>query len=238
MKQLIEKLAIDYGLNVEPVGSEQLDMLFAYYEDKNDFFLFVIENMVDLHEKLKTNDNKQELEHAINNLVYTLLQTEDFLKFKERFIEHNISIVIVVSGVVKEEEIGLFKIEENVYTSKKYVLHYDKDNLNVLLSKIGNIEDVKTLDLVLSNLVKSNSDLLKDTNSEGKWYELLLRLFIKIPFLNYNKTDIGSEELVAIEETISNSLTDEQRKLISEIHKIDIKKIDAIETHILQKYQL
>lgn len=142
MKQLIEKLAIDYGLNVEPVGSEQLDMLFAYYEDKNDFFLFVIENMVDLHEKLKTNDNKQELEHAINNLVYTLLQTEDFLKFKERFIEHNISIVIVVSGVVKEEEIGLFKIEENVYTSKKYVLHYDKDNLNVLLSKIGNIEDV------------------------------------------------------------------------------------------------
>ncbi len=238
MKILIEKLATASGLSVRHVELEHLAMIFAYYEDKNDFFVFIFEELADLHRKLISNDSKQDLEYAVNNLVHTLLQSEDFIQFRGRFIEHNISIIIALSGVGKEEEIGLFKIEENVYTSKKYVLHYDTNNLNTLLSKVDAVEDDINLDLVLSDLVKDNSDLLKDTHSEGGWYELLLRLFIKIPFLNYSKTDIGSEELIAIEETITSSLTEEQQKLISDINKIDVKKIDAIETHILHKYQL
>ncbi len=238
MKNLIDKLATASGLSVKHVNLENLAMIFAYYEDKNDFFVFIFEELADLRMKLMPDGSKQDLEYAINSLVYSLLQSEDFIHFRERFIEHNISIIIALSGVEKEEEVGLFKIEENVYTSKKYVLHYDTNNLNTLLTKIDSIEDAKNLDIVLSSLVKENSDLLKDTCSGGEWYELLLRLFIKIPFLNYNKTDIGSEDLITVEETITSSLTDEQRKLISDINKIDVKKIDAIETYILQKYQL
>lgn len=237
MRELIETLAIGSGLHVEKVNYSQLDMMFASYKDRNDFFLFIFEELADLHKKINANSEKRDLEYAINNIVYSLLQTANFQRFKERTIEHNISIVIVLSGVSKEEEVGLFKIEENVYTSKKYVLHYDMNNLTTLLSKIDFSEDAAKLDLVLSGLVKDNSTLLKDTNERGEWYELLLRLFIKIPFLNYNKKDIGSEKLAAIEDAITNSLTDEQLKLIAEINKIDIKKIDAIETHILQKYQ-
>lgn len=236
MKILIETLSTSNGLLIQNINYNELDVLFAYYEDKNDFFLFLFDGFAELHQKLKTDIDNNNLEYAINNMVYNILQTDELRGYQERYIGHNISLVLVLSGVNEDNKMGLFKIEENVYTSKKYVLHYEEGNLLELKERL-NTDDVLDVSIVVNRLVKDHSNLLKESNEKSGWYELLLRLFIKIPFLNYIKTDTNSPELITMENTLKIALSSEQKDLINEIHKIDVKNITAIETHILQKHQ-
>lgn len=236
MKKIIETLSKSNGLLIQHLNYNELDVLFAHYDEKNDFFLFLFDGFVELHQKLKTDIDNHNLEYAINNMVYNMLQTDELRIYQDRYIGHNISIVLVLSGVNEDNEIGLFKIEENVYTSKKYVLHYDESNLIELKGRL-NAEEASDVSISLNRLVKNHSDLLKESNDKSGWYELLLRLFIKIPFLNYINTDTNSLELITMENTLMIALASDQKELVNEINKIDVKNIAAIETHILQKYK-
>lgn len=107
----------------------------------------------------------------------------------------------------------LYKIEENSIISKKYILSYDKQELEKLKNEIDDSQNIVN---VFNELAIKHSNKLQ--NEEEAWYNLLLKIFIKIPFLNYVST-INTEvnKLEKLEDLIVQELSVEQHSILNKI---------------------
>lgn len=225
MKELINNIIIQNKLNIIPIEN---NIDFAFYESKDDFFIFLFYNYIQL---MELNEGKiEKMEYALNAMIVDLKEKDILKQFKERYIDYNLSFILVLE--INDRDANtlqeLNKIQENNKNAKKYILPYKKDDLDILKEKIS--DKLSTVE-ELNRISIENSDSLKQ--KEQGWYRLLITLFIKIPFLNYLS---GKEDLKigSISEALSNNLTKEEKQILSILKDNDFNKYPNIEDFILE----
>lgn len=228
MKGLINNIITLNELQIIPIES---NIDFAYYESKDDFFIFLFYNYIQL---MELNDGKiEKMEYALNAMIVDLKEKDVLKQFKERYIDYNLSFILVleINDVDVNSLQELNKIQENNKNAKKYILPYKKGDLDILKEKIS---DQLSIVEELNRISIENSENLK--HKEQEWYKLLITLFIKIPFLNYLS---GKENLKigSISEALDNTLTEEEKKILSILKDNDLNKYSNIED-FLSEHQL
>lgn len=214
MKELIKSIIADSQLEVKEIKFYEIDTLFAYFGDKEDFFIFIFCSYFELTQKINK-ENSNNIEYALNLFTHEYKQQEILQQFSNRNIDNNLSLIIVLAS--NEENLShLYKIEENSIISKKYILPYSSDEFSTLNNKIKDPDNV--ID-TLNYLSIEYSNLLQDKDNE--WYKFLLRLFIKIPFLNYKSTSYDSnyEKLEKLDNIIISELSKEQHLILKKINE-------------------
>lgn len=226
MKDIIHRITQQIGLEYLSLD-KNLD--FAYYEEKDDFFLLLFYNYQDLMKV--TNDHLQDLEYALNTIVVNTKKSEELLQLNERNINYNLSLILFVALDDENPELlqEFNKVEENYINAKKYILPYQANALEQLKSKMGENGNIIQ---VLNNLAMSHSDDIQ--NVDKKWYDLLLNLFIKIPFLNYQSTD-HTLAITSLANSIDEILTEREAFLLSNLKDENIAIIGDIESFARQK---
>ncbi|MGE6579129.1 ABC-three component system middle component 1 [Paenibacillus xylanexedens] len=113
----------------------------------------------------------------------------------------------------------IFDIEEDPYFFKKYVLTYSDTQVDLLLENKGDTPIIKHLYLVLNDddlFQKHKNDPYEETE-----YNLISKLFIKLPFLNLRKMD---RELVSLKQEINNSLNPCLLSLRDDLLKVKLER--------------
>lgn len=225
MKTIISKIIEESGLKTISLNS---NVDFTYYNDeKDDFFLFLF---YDQNELIELNNNEVvDLEYTINRIIVDSKNNENISKFKERNIDHNLSLILLLE--LKEDDNidlqrELNKVEENIFNAKKYVLPYLKRDIEILLLKID--ERSKVVNRI-NEIAIHNSNLLDKIDE--RWYKTLMGFFIKIPFLNYQSTK-NNQSLENLSSTIEESLSDREKQLLSVISENDFNSFSNIEDFI------
>ena len=119
----------------------------------------------------------------------------------------------------------IYDIEESPYFFKRYVILYTEEQKKL----IEKIEIEKYLD-ILSNKdnfrnYKKNKKGEENFNSEFKEneliYDIISKLYIKIPFLVYNFND--NEKLPILRERINKILDNDQKNIVNTLVSIDLE---------------
>ncbi|MDL2141703.1 hypothetical protein QQY79_04160 [Flavobacterium tructae] len=223
MRNLINTLTEASGLTVIPLA-ESLQL--AYYEDKDDFFIIMHESFPELS-KL-TSEILKDIQFMLNSLVVEQKKSEIFQSLQHRNVNQNLSLILFLEY---EEDLSqsfqeINKAEENYLNAKKYILPYKSTDCEDLKSKIA---DSSNLIKTLNELAVGHSNLMEETDQT--WYDLLLNLFIKIPFLNYQSQN-GEQSLSNLTEMINSSLDQRQLELLMLIDNNDISGISDIEAFV------
>lgn len=228
MNNLIKAISKDNQLEFQEFEFQKLKTLFAYFRERDDFFIFIFSSYSELIDNVVIEDDI-DLEYALNRFVHDY-KNANLQEFINRSVDNNLSLIIVLEDSGKEELTHLYKIEENPFNSKKYILQYRVSDLEALNSEIGNQQD--NMVESLNRLAITSSNLLQ--NTEESWYKLLMRLFIKIPFLNYAplSEDNESKELDNLEEAILSKLDSEQELILNTIMNEYDPKNTNIETFV------
>lgn len=225
MKTIINKIIEENNLKSISLNS---NVDFIYYEEKDDFFLFLYYK---LNEIVELNNNKiADLEYTINRTVVELKKNDNLSEFKQRNIDHNLSLVLLLELEDENDELQkeLNKVEENSLNAKKYVLPYFKSDVDLLLQKInGNDEMISQLNQISIKY----SELLNKPNES--WYKILMRIFIKIPFFNYQSNN-DNQSLENLSLAVEESLSDREKYLLATINDNDFNSFQNIEEFINQ----
>ncbi|OWP82862.1 hypothetical protein BWK59_13615 [Flavobacterium davisii] len=226
MKTIISKIVEESGLKKITLNA---NVDFTYYDDeKDDFFLLLFYNQ---NELIELNNNEiVDLEYTINRIIVETKNNETISRFKERNIDHNLSLILLLelenhNGDLQKE---LNKVEENSLNAKKYVLPYFKNDIETIQLNINNDNEVIRL---LNEVAVDNSDLLN--KNDESWYKTLMSFFIKIPFLNYLSTE-NNQSLENLSLTIAESLSNREKHLLSAISDNDFESFTNIEDFITE----
>lgn len=121
---------------------------------------------------------------------------------------------------------AIFSVEESANYFKRYVLPYTKTQETLLMDNLSKYND-RAINEVLSDVVNNEDEYYKllDGNNTGSEYEFVIRLFSKIPFLQYKfKPDPAP---LSIEESVVKKL-DEKLSRYHELMQEGAFRLDDI----------
>ncbi|PZD76764.1 hypothetical protein [Mesonia sp. K7] len=226
MKTIINKIIEENNLKLISLDSK---VDFTYYEEKDDFFIFLYYNQ---NEIVELNNNEiVDLEYTINTIIVELKKDDNLSEFKQRNLDHNLSLVLLLELENENDELRkeLNKVEENSLNAKKYVLPYFKNDVEVLLQKINRTDEIVSQ---LNKISIENSDLLD--KPDESWYRVLMGIFIKTPFLNYQSTE-DNQSLENLSLAVEESLSIREKYLLDAIKDNDFNSFQNIEEYINQQ---
>lgn len=121
---------------------------------------------------------------------------------KDKNFDKNTSLLIInnitASEIVRQ---NIFKIEEDPFQFKKYVLTYTEDSLLNLKSNIEENSSERLLDLLVNESIFNE---YKESHQNYSWHNLLYNIAHKLPFLKIN---------VAINQNLENLFTKSKDEL-------------------------
>ncbi len=176
MKNIINKIFEEFEYKRVPL-EYQNDDIRAYEIEKKAYFIVAYFDKKDLLEYFKSEKT---------NTIFTLF---DALKNKREDANRNTSLLIFVKmDNLKNDCIELknqiFKIEEDEYYFKKYIVTYDENSFK----KIGKEKSISEfLNIQFSNEVNFNK--FKKDNFCCSEYFFITQLFVKLPFLVFKQSD-------------------------------------------------
>ncbi|NOV04313.1 ABC-three component system middle component 1 [Paenibacillus planticolens] len=143
-------------------------------------------------------------------------------------MDKNLSMLICVkrtqSGVDTAENKRIFDIEEDPYLFKKYVLTYTDLQLDMALQKTDDRGVMSYLHSLLNDEI-AFQEHKQSPNSESE-YNLVSKLFIKLPFLDLTKRN---REISSLKDTITSSLSPELLQLRNDLFKLNIITVEDAE---------
>lgn len=225
MRELILKIINDSNIQLRKIDYKGLEIYFSTFEEeKMDFYLSLF---IEYDHLIQISENVDNIEYALNRIAIEV-QNEHLQEFKEKYIDKNLSFITVLKYNDDSQLFKLKKVEENYFVTKKYLLIYNDSDLSVLQEKVNEINKSNIIH-TLNQLAINNGNLL-DSSINNDWYILLLRLFTKLPFLNYMVKDEDKQSLEDLNKTILNTLSDLQRQLFQvldeKFHEIGEENIE------------
>lgn len=230
MKKLIENIAENNHLMSLELNDGKLNPVLLYFDDKDDFYIILSSEYQNLLHQLELEENSNDIDLGINAYLDTIKEYSDIEIFRSRFIDFNLSCIVAVQLETLENENILkqiHKIEEDYKIAKKYVLPYLNSDFELLNEKLQSIAS-DSLNEKLNKIALENSDIIN--NKDESWYQLLMNLFIKLPFLNYHSDSFG---LTTVAELLDTDLSGEEKTLLQNINDNYSESVD-IETFISQ----
>jgi hypothetical protein len=224
MIELIDKLSEEFGLKQIQLSKSPFEIRFSYSEEKDDFFLFLFSSIDEILAKI---DNKLDLEYYLNVISDKIKNDEPISAFKNRAIDQNLSVILVLKYAPKMSDLDwVYKCEENYILSKKYVLLYD-DNAVIELKKRISTNKPGYLESLHSTLI-NNSNQLTSLKMEP-WYSLLTTVYSKIPFLNYVVSEGDQKALSDVQSEIDKELIEKDLDGLFEAAKQFDKGFDMMD---------
>lgn len=208
--------------------------------DYNMFFAKrTIQNKFDFYLVIEVKENNLDflvLEENVKDFFEIIIENQHY-----EGIDKNLSLILLIETEtdIKESHFikAVFDFEENPYYFKKFVLTYTDNQYKLLDNFLGNKEELpKKLNGIISN--KEHFSIFKkgeleNIEDEYKLYDLVSKLFIKMPFLTIN---INLETLPnltkEIQRLIPTSYSDVVQKLLlmdEEIEWNNISKVLGVE---------
>lgn len=194
MIRILRKIFTEKGFVVQPFISMPTN-IFALDMNRSSYYLavFVEEKMLDYRSVELFNSYFDEVK-----------------KLDEGYrpdMDKNLSLIVCVKrrNLFPESVLNkiIFDIEEDPYFFKKYVLTYTDPQVKQLMKK--NQGDASIIEYLYRVLNDDNSfQNHKNDPFQESEYNLISKLFIKLPFLNLIKMD---RELVSLKQEINNTLT-------------------------------
>lgn len=187
------------------------------FEDDEDAMIQVIDRLEKDYSFKSTTDRK-----SIKNIIQSSFEYNG----EASQIDKNTSAIylILLSDMEKIELYRnlIFAIEESPNYFKRYLIPYTESQVQSLSYTISNYEDREIND-ILSDIANNEDEYYKllDGNNVGSEYEFVIRLFSKIPFLQYKfKADpaplsIENEIQKKLEEKLSNYHKAIQKEVIT-----------------------
>lgn len=233
MKKLIRKIFEKNNFDL----IKEIDNIDFY--NNQDYTNFYLVNYIDLTntskeehiEELNYLENfyiGREKKESLKKLLYDSIEEDD----DKKALDKNLSAVYIIevddSKKFYDDRNLIYDIEESPYFFKRYILAYTQIQANDLVDKMNKngISFDKISDEDLSKLVDDFDEYKKLMKNEGEgYYELLVRLFCKLPFLNFttnNKISIDS-----LEKNIEGSI--EVNENLSVIYNCLMGKPDKLE---------
>jgi len=221
MRNLISKIAEELKFKYLEIESlDNLDLQFFYFEGKQDYYLFAYTSIEQI---IKNSEDEEEIEYFLNSSVINIKEKISS-NFNDKSLDRNLSLIVIIEDPKKiESSLKLHKIEENYFIAKKYILTYTKSDYEELNTKFNN--DNLIIQQLNQVLIENNN--LLESISEDTWYNLLVKLFIKIPFLNYSSSK--QEEINDLNKIIINSLSDIEKTLFHKLLIFDDNDINIEE---------
>lgn len=189
-------------------------------------------------------DDKQKVKLALDELekLYTIKSNDNYTlrnKILEQFkstqeasqIDKNTSAIylLLFSNINKLENYRneVYSIEESPNYFKRYVLPYTLEQLSLLKGELSQFPD-RPLDEALCQIVDNEDNYFKlvEEKDLDSTYGLVIRMFSKLPFLQYKfKTELAPE---SIEKEIERNLKIEKQIKYHQILNKDEIKIEDI----------
>ncbi|RBP04491.1 ABC-three component system middle component 1 [Rossellomorea aquimaris] len=184
----------------------------------------------------RTNNNKfdfylvakfKEGEVALEGLQDQLDQCFDsiLMEISVSGIDKNLSLLLLLETeslyYSKERTKYIYSLEEDPYDFKKYVLTYTKNQLETLENKLNETREVPVIEVLnyllqekklFTSFKKKQEDRSPVEGQEANLYDLVSKLFIKLPFLS---VIMKQEELVSLKKEIDEKLNQTQTKIVS-----------------------
>ncbi|PVV55004.1 hypothetical protein, partial [Chryseobacterium sp. HMWF035] len=169
----------------------------------------------------------KDLEYLLNVIIEDIRKNY-LIKFNFKNLDYNLSTILFLNLEKPTENIltELHKIEENYRVSKKYVLPYKEDDLKIIKEKLNNSENII---YDLNKISIENNELVN--SADQTWYRLLMNLFIKVPFLNFQPLQ-ENEQLKDISDEINKDLDFYQKNVLQKLIKYD--EDQDIESFLIQ----
>lgn len=248
MQEVLERLFKEHGFLKQWETDRNVE--FYVNADKNLVSYFIV-NYIDCS---TFEDDENKVKEALNNLENHYMNfdnQEESLKksIAKTFsninevaqIDKNTSAIYVMKfsdmNILDRYRNLIYSIEESSVYFKRYILPYNENQLLGLKQVINDYEE-KTIEGVLTDLAddeESYYQLLRGGNHST--YELVIRLFSKIPFLQY-RFKATSEEY-SLEDMVNDSLDETLKKyddLISEETEDIDKYLDIDEDEITEEF--
>lgn len=229
MRELIGKIFKNNNFDLI-IGFDNID----FYNNK-DYTSFYLVNYIDLtkvsndkyFEKLNELENRyigRYNQDSLKKLLYDRIKDDD----DKKALDKNLSAVYVIevddSKKFYDDRNLIYDIEESPYFFKRYILAYTQNQANELVDKMS--KNGISLDRIndddLSKLVNDFKEYQKLMMNKGDgYYELLVRMFCKLPFLNFTTSnDISIDSLdKKIEEKIKKEgLSPIYNRLLEEMY--------------------
>lgn len=173
MKAIIQKLFKDKDYETL---YEKKDFIFYKKKELEDNYIVVFYNGT---------INKVKIEEYLINLyeknISKLLKEN---KVTEAF-EKNISLILLINPVkIKEDQIRkiTYSIEESKIYFKRYVIEYNSSEKQEFLKKFSKIDNLLN---EFDQEIKKIENFEKYKQKKESFYNLLIKLYIKIPFLEF-----------------------------------------------------
>ena len=237
MRELIRK--IFNNNNFELIrGFDNID--FYNNRDYTSFYLVYYIDLTNISkheyiEKLNELENRyigRDNQVRLKNLLYENIDNDD-----KKALDKNLSAVYVIKVKDSKEFYDnrniIYDIEESPYFFKRYILAYTENQVNELVDtlKRNRINLDRISDENLSELVNDFDEYKKLMKNGGEgYYELLVRLFCKLPFLNF--TTNNEISIDSLEKEIEGRIGEEG---LSIIHNCLINKTIISEDEELKK---
>lgn len=231
MKELIKKILLHSNFDIKEVDYS-ISTLFSFFKDqREDYFILLF---MDYEEILNYNNSEDKVQIGNKDLEYLLnviiedIRKNYLIKFNLKNLDYNLSTILFLNLEKPTENIltELHKIEENYRVSKKYVLPYKEDDLKIIKEKLNNSENII---YDLNKISIENNELVN--SADQTWYRLLMNLFIKVPFLNFQPLQ-ENEQLKDISDEINKDLDFYQKNVLQKLIKYD--EDQDIESFLIQ----
>jgi hypothetical protein len=206
VKSIIKQILIESGFVIDEKcfneeKSFQADRIAAGRFD----FLTVIDMK---NSQLCLENIQEEFENYLNRIVET--------RQKLIGIEKNLSLLLLIKvdslDYTPELNSLIFDIEEDPYNFKKYVLTYtsNQEGLVKTMRKKSNEDIIPFLNNIANDAVLFSKFKSQDNSDEFLIYDLISKLFIKIPFLSITNQQQRVNDLM---EDILNDFSSEEKFL-------------------------
>lgn len=177
-----------------------------------------IEYFIVINLKNPTISNLNKLIEYDFNSIYSYVKS---IKDYKAYMEKNTSLVVLLETTERDSNFNrkVFDIEENKYNFKKYVITYTQDQL----------EQLQDIDSQEGDLLKKTNEIIYDKDEfiefksnpmEDSLYNIVSKLYIKLPFLKLNPKE---EKISSLEDDIKDKFL-----LYEEIDKNIVKEIISL----------
>lgn len=213
MKELIKQILIEkeFSIDENSLGEGPNFLADRTEQNKFDFFtlVFLDETIVE----------KEIIKEKIEEYLLRIIETRQGIVG----LEKNLSMLILleVESLELSPKINslIYDIEEDPFDFKKYVLVYTREQVVKLKSLIGTTDGhvVNFLNLFLNDSTKFSQFKRHEHSDDTLVYDLVSKLFIKLPFLNMHNSQ---QNLTNLYKEIVDSIEEQDKKLWESLFKL------------------
>lgn len=222
---------------------EEKNKMFFINADKSIVSYFILNfidctNISDDEELIRKELNKLEEEyvdgeHGNKGIKYSIISSFEN-KQEVSQIDKNTSAIYLVEfseiNILSKYRNLIYSIEESPDYFKRYILPYTKKQVAGLKNVLTDYSDKNIVEILsqLADVEKNYYSLMNGTNNNSV-YEFVIRLFSKIPFLQYRFKATSDD--ISLEKIVNESLTDDLVKYDKAIkeNRIAIEELISLE---------